>query len=379
MCEGVYIMKRIVERVIQEQRVLRNLADVELFKKEITDNANTDEITENAIMDEITDTSSIPIDDFNNRLGEAINVKPLDERTITIQSIQNFIKSGLTVLSSYFCTSTDVGACIPNDKYVVILIVGHGGLTGTTPKTFKSSATYKIKYLAPFGNSAILNSIQDVNAIKELQTYRLTDPDNFIKEMDDLYERINSTIYIQKQIIRSKHRKSTEIDLDRITDLYSNVVLNKRFVLKENISMKKGETIDQATNRIIETEKNFGVYIFQNNLGIPIGTKVQANSYMAYPHTTMEEINTMFTMQFNLKTLYVIDSTCNPVINIVDSRMNRIEARDYQTFMQGLNDKYKRDSASGRKPRKSRKPRKPRKPRKLKTKKIKQKKLPYNI
>ena len=39
-------MKRIVERVIQEQRVLRNLADVELFKKEITENAIMDEITE---------------------------------------------------------------------------------------------------------------------------------------------------------------------------------------------------------------------------------------------------------------------------------------------------------------------------------------------
>ena len=224
----------------------------------------------------------------------------------------------------------------PINKHISILIIGHGGIFGTYPELFCSGPsgvgpTVCVSYITPFGNSALLSANEDIGGMKLLasQGPKVNDQATFFESMDTLFSDAYVTQYNQ-------HHTGEPIDPNRLRTVTSKICLNKTFTFEEPVG-HSAKTIN---------DKNFGVYFMHNNIGIAIGTKIDPNDFPSYPHTTFQEIITMLKLGMN-DSLYVIDTTCNPVIppdnyikkGISISRANRANARYYQNIIDSIDGK----------------------------------------
>lgn len=224
----------------------------------------------------------------------------------------------------------------PINKHISILIIGHGGIFGAYPPLFCSGPsgvgpTVCVSYITPFGNSALLTANEDIGGIKLLasQAPKVNDQNSFFTSMDTLF----SNAYVSQY---NQHHTGEPIDPNRLRTVTSKICLNKTFTFEEPPG-HSAKTVN---------DKNFGVYFMHNNIGIAPGTKFDPNDFSSYPHTTFEEIISMLNLDMN-DSLYVIDTTCNPVIppaNYIEkgvsiSRANRVNARYYQTIIDSIDGK----------------------------------------
>ena len=220
----------------------------------------------------------------------------------------------------------------PINKHISILIIGHGGIFGAYPELFCSGPsgvgpTVCVSYITPFGNSALLTANEDIGGIKLLasQVPKVSDQNSFFESMDTLF----SDAYVSQY---NQHHTREPIDPNRLRTVTSKICLNKTFTFEEPVG-HSAKTVN---------DKNFGVYFMHNNIGIAIGTKFGKNDFQSYPHTTFQEIITMLNLGKD-DSLYVIDTTCNPVIpsdnyikkGVSVSRANRVNARYYQNIIDG--------------------------------------------
>ena len=222
---------------------------------------------------------------------------------------------------------------IPSEKCISILIIGHGNVIGNEQLIFASTPLFLTKYIVPFGNKAYLSNnidIRGLHALGDETNFTYTTKEAFKKHMDDFTSGIIDTIYEQK---RRTIKHNQPISYERVKTVYSTLQLNKSYDFFDN---NEDEFYTNPNN-------TYGVYILQNNMGIPNKTKI---SDRIDPTTTYKAIiNTLIDIYGldDTSLIYTIDTTCNSVLyddqkqSKQAHRMLRASARELDNIIDGIN------------------------------------------
>jgi hypothetical protein len=221
---------------------------------------------------------------------------------------------------------------MPEEKYISILIIGHGSVIGSEELFFRSKPDCVTKYIVPFGNNAYLSPYTDNRGLDVLgNELDFTDAtkEEFKEYMNNLSDTVINNIYDQK----TKTTINKEpINYARVKTVNSTLQLNKLY-----------NFYDDDPNDVNDPFNTYGVYILQNNMGIPIKTKIRKK---LKPDSSYKEIIRVVTKKYDLdekSLIYTIDTTCNPVLyqnqkqSVHAPRMLRANAREFDHLIDGIN------------------------------------------
>lgn len=220
---------------------------------------------------------------------------------------------------------------MPEEKYISILIIGHGSVIGSEELFFRSKPDCITKYIVPFGNNAYLSPHTDNRGLDVLgNDLDFTDAtkEEFKEYMNNLSDAVINNIYDQK----TKTTINKEpINYARVKTVNSVMQLNKLY-----------NFYDDDPNEINDPFNTYGVYILQNNMGIPIKTKIRN---LLKPNSSYKEIIRAITKNYDLdekSLIYTIDTTCNPVLyenqkqSTQAPRMLRANAREIDNLIDSI-------------------------------------------
>jgi len=220
---------------------------------------------------------------------------------------------------------------IPEEKYISILIIGHGSVIGSEELFFRSKPDCVTKYIVPFGNNVYLSPYTDNRGLDVLgNELDFTDAtkEEFTEYMNNLSDAVINNIYDQK---RKTIINNEPIDYARVKTVNSVMQLNKLYTF-----------YDDDPNDVNDPFNTYGVYILQNNMGIPIKTKIRN---LLQPNSSYKEIIRAITKNYDLgekSLIYTIDTTCNPVLyegqkqSAQAPRMLRANAREIDSLVDGV-------------------------------------------
>jgi len=220
---------------------------------------------------------------------------------------------------------------IPEEKYISILIIGHGSVIGSEELFFRSKPDCVTKYIVPFGNNVYLSPYTDNRGLDVLGNeldFTGATKEEFTEYMNNLSDAVINNIYDQK---RKTIINNEPIDYARVKTVNSVMQLNKLYTF-----------YDDDPNDVNDPFNTYGVYILQNNMGIPIKTKIRN---LLQPNSSYKEIIRAITKNYDLgekSLIYTIDTTCNPVLyegqkqSAQAPRMLRANAREIDSLVDGV-------------------------------------------
>jgi len=269
---------------------------------------------------------------FTSRERQKIQIKNKDLEKEMGEIFEDYLITPPQTQSS-LSISSEKSLSISSQKCISILIIGHGSVIGNKKLVFASRPLCLTKYIVPFGNIAFLSNNIDrngLNALGDETTFTYTTKEEFKQHMDDFTGGIIDTIYEQK---RRTIKHNQPISYERVKTVYSTLQLNKSYDFFDN---NEDEYYTKQNN-------TYGVYILQNNMGIPNKTKILDR---IDPTTTYESIiNTLMDIYGldDTSLIYTIDTTCNAVLYDDEKeskqapRMIRASARELDNIIDGIN------------------------------------------
>lgn len=212
-----------------------------------------------------------------------------------------------------------------------IFILGHGELWPIKKishiiESQEPTATVKIEFLVPLGNSNWGNPRKDVSIHNES-----------VSGMADISSALR--IYNPDKAW-FEHRDDGDTQMNPGRRIYHTITSNRFLIGKRLIFEEPGEE-----PRDIADNSNYGVYIGENNLGIPPGVKYPTRDLVNRKNeTTLQELSEDIIDFFDLEVgdeLNFVDLTCNIVVKRTDTqaeqRLNRLVVGHYQELIRGIN------------------------------------------
>lgn len=220
---------------------------------------------------------------------------------------------------------------IPEEKFISILIIGHGSVIGSEQLFFISKPDCVTKYIVPFGNNAYLSPYADKTGLEALGSeVDFTDitKEDFKNYMNNLSNDVIDIIYDQKtKTIINKE----PMNYARLRKVNSAMQLNKLYKFYDD------------ENDFNDPFNTYGVYILHNNMGIAKKTNI---TDILSPDTSYSEIINALTDKYGLdekSLIYTIDTTCNPVLyesqkqSARADRTRRAYVREIENVIDGNN------------------------------------------
>ena len=213
--------------------------------------------------------------------------------------------------------------------YAIFVIIGHGELWPVEDiacLTNDCSETVEVTVdpIASLGNANWATPSKDINEVKAISK----------GEKDSSSGRIT---YKTGEIYKTKKGDAdSRINPNRRHTVRSNkFVLNKRYIFDEPI-------IADDVERTTADNDNYGVYIGDNNLGIPPGVKLNIRRQLNdKKEITLIKICRYIIRIFGFKKgdkFTIVDATCQIVARISeDKRNNRATVRYYESLVDGIN------------------------------------------
>jgi hypothetical protein len=258
-------------------------------------------------------------------------------------------------------------------KLVSILIIGHGNLLFEKDPIAYTNPLCLTKYIVPFGNTAFLTRDEDIAGLRgyiNTPSQKINNREEFMSFMNTVSDNIIPKIYNQESYTT---KMKQPINYARTKTVISNVQLNKKYkfydifsktltrseIIPNHGDLKIGDKVFTPSNEIqngdiysINSDGTYkiryyhapliyGVFILHNNIGIPIGSKlnIQANNCTLDNIINHRQFNGFEGNDF----FYIIDTTCNSFSQgeeIPTMRTVRQKARFYDSFFNAIeNDK----------------------------------------
>jgi hypothetical protein len=213
-----------------------------------------------------------------------------------------------------------------------LFIIGHGELWPIKKishilESQEPTATVKIEFIVPLGNSNWGNPTK-----KDVP---------FFNQSLSSKADISSALRIYNpERAWFEHRNDGDTQMDPARRIYHTITSNIFSIGKRLIFEEPG-----TDRRDIADNSNYGVYIGENNLGIPPGVKYPTRDLLNLRNeVTIQELSEDIIDFFDLKVgdeLNYVDLTCNIVVKRTDTqaeqRLNRLVVGHYEELIKGIN------------------------------------------